>query len=107
MSIPTTDQAIAHCRADPVEDAALIDIYLSAAVAAAQDFLGAAIYADAEAAAGDANGVIADGAVRAAILLICGHLYANREAVVVGSTAVDLPLGAHDLLRPKRRSFGL
>lgn len=40
----------------------------------------------------------------AAILLIVGHLYENREAVVVGSglTAMQLPLGIDALLMPDR-----
>jgi uncharacterized phiE125 gp8 family phage protein len=35
---------------------------------------------------------------RAAVLLTLGHFYANREAVVVGKTAVPLPIGARHLL---------
>lgn len=37
-----------------------------------------------------------------AVKLILGHLYANREAVVVGSTAIVLPLGAEHMLWPYR-----
>lgn len=40
--------------------------------------------------------------IRHAILLSVGHLYANREAVVVGTSAVELPLGAQSLLFPYR-----
>lgn len=36
--------------------------------------------------------------LQAAILLIVGHLYANREAVVAGQTANELPLGVNALL---------
>lgn len=35
---------------------------------------------------------------RAAVLLTVGHLYANRESVVIGKGAVPLPLGAKHLL---------
>lgn len=40
----------------------------------------------------------------AAMLLIIGHLYENREAVVVGSglTATQLPIGIDSLLMPDR-----
>jgi uncharacterized phiE125 gp8 family phage protein len=38
--------------------------------------------------------------IRAAILLIIGHLYANRENVVVGRTPAELPQGAQSLLDP-------
>jgi uncharacterized phiE125 gp8 family phage protein len=39
---------------------------------------------------------------RAAILLTLGHLYANREAVVVGKIASDLPQGVKHLLSQVR-----
>lgn len=35
-----------------------------------------------------------------ALLLIVGHWYANREAVVVGSTATALPIAVEWLLKP-------
>ncbi|MCK7547189.1 head-tail connector protein [Marinobacter koreensis] len=38
--------------------------------------------------------------VRAAALLIIGHLYENREAVVIGTIATELPLGVDLLLAP-------
>lgn len=41
--------------------------------------------------------------VRAGILLILGDLYTNREEVVMGSTATQLPTGARACLRPLRR----
>jgi uncharacterized phiE125 gp8 family phage protein len=37
-----------------------------------------------------------------AILLTLGNLYANRETVVIGSSAVEIPWGAKDLLRQHR-----
>lgn len=40
--------------------------------------------------------------IRAAILLMLGHLYANRETVVIGQTAIELPLGVKALLDMKR-----
>jgi uncharacterized phiE125 gp8 family phage protein len=40
--------------------------------------------------------------IRAAILLIIGHLYQNRENVVVGRTPVELPQGAESLLNAYR-----
>lgn len=38
--------------------------------------------------------------VRAALLLLIGHLYENREAVVVGTIATDIPFGVELLLAP-------
>lgn len=35
---------------------------------------------------------------KAAILMFIGHLYENRETVVVGNAAVEMPLGAKRLL---------
>lgn len=38
--------------------------------------------------------------VQAAMLLLIGHLYANREATTVGVTASNLPFGVEALLSP-------
>lgn len=99
---------------------------LPAAAAAAQDEFDtamAAADAEANAAAADAMraiareqlaqaqtaarhtvvGIVADDAVLAAVRLTLGHLWANREDVVIGATAVEIPAGARALLRPKRR----
>lgn len=38
--------------------------------------------------------------VRAAVLLIVGHLFENREAAVVGSVSSELPMGVEMLLAP-------
>ncbi|MTH96648.1 head-tail connector protein [Roseibium sp. RKSG952] len=42
-------------------------------------------------------------AIRHAILLLVGHFYENREAVTVGVTATDLPLGVDRLISGYRR----
>lgn len=108
MTILTTEQAIEHCRADPVADAPMMALYLGAAIDAAQDYLGRKVYPTSEALAlaADETGMVANFAFKAAALLICGHLYANRENTTAGALA-EIPMGAHDLLRPHRRSFGL
>lgn len=41
-------------------------------------------------------------AIKAAILLTVGTLYANRETIVIGQTATLLPWAAEQLLRPYR-----
>lgn len=41
-------------------------------------------------------------AIKAAILLMVGHLYANRETVVTGTIATQLPLSVKSLLEPYR-----
>ena len=35
---------------------------------------------------------------KAAMLMFIGHLYEHREAVIIGETAVEIPLGATRLL---------
>lgn len=47
-------------------------------------------------------GMVINDAIKAAILLIVGHLYANREAVTVmnGQNASELPMGVSHLLNP-------
>lgn len=45
--------------------------------------------------------------IKAGLLLAIGSLYANRETVVIGATAVSLPWGAEQLLRPHRIHLGM
>lgn len=49
------------------------------------------------------HGMVVNDSIVSAILLTFGHLFANREDVVVGATVADIPLGARTLLRPYRR----
>lgn len=50
------------------------------------------------------HGVAANAAILAAVRLLLGHLFANREDVLTGNAqAVAIPMGAQDLLRPYRR----
>ncbi len=113
MPILTTEQAMEHCRATPA-DAAMVTLYLGAAIDAAQEYLGRKVYADqaeldAAVAAGTAGELpmVATFSVKAAVLLICGHLFANREDVVVGAQSFAMPNGSRDLLRPHRKVQGL
>ncbi|MFY2030545.1 head-tail connector protein [Achromobacter xylosoxidans] len=50
-------------------------------------------------------GMVATPRIEAAVRLTLGNLYANREEVVVGVTAVRLPQGIEELLRPDRREM--
>jgi uncharacterized phiE125 gp8 family phage protein len=47
------------------------------------------------------------GAVKAAMLLLIGSLYEHRETIVIGQTAVQIPWGAEQLLRPFRVQLGM
>lgn len=55
----------------------------------------------------DEFGIVINKAIEAACLLKLGHLFANREEVVVGSTAVELPMASKSLLMPYRIRMGV
>ena len=46
------------------------------------------------------DGMVVNEAIQAAVLLIVGHLFANREDVVAGVSVAQLPNGAEWLLQP-------
>lgn len=46
------------------------------------------------------DGIVANDQIKAAMLLTVGHLYANREDVVVGVSVTALPAGVDCLLQP-------
>lgn len=54
-----------------------------------------------------ALGMVANDLIRAAILLTIGHLYANREEVVVGASVAELPMSSKYLLQPYRKQMGV
>lgn len=108
--MPFVDATLAmkHCRA-AAPDVDLVGVYLAGAEQAAIDYLNRPVFEsqaalDAAEALGEAgeNAMVVNAAILAAILLTTGHLYANREDVVVGVSAVEIPGGAKSLLRPHR-----
>ncbi|MEJ5862078.1 head-tail connector protein [Pseudomonas farsensis] len=54
-----------------------------------------------------AYGMVINPSIQAACLLKLGHLFANREEVVTGATAVELPLASQHLLMPHRIRMGV
>lgn len=52
-------------------------------------------------------GIVLDDLISAGILLVLGHLFENREAVVIGATAVEIPMGAQYLWMPYRVDMGV
>lgn len=107
------DLAIAkqHLRVDHEEEDALITLYLSAAESAAANFLNRNVYLtqellDAANEQPEALPMVVNSSVKAAALLILGHLYANREEVAATSVA-KLPMGALNLLYPYRVGLGV
>lgn len=100
-----TDAVVrAHLHIDAGED---VSLYVSAAEEAAGQYLNRAIYADVTAQGADLVGIVVNDAIRAAILLTIGHLYANRESVVTGTIATELPMTTRYLLDPYRAGMGV
>lgn len=112
MSLVDLEAAKLHLRVDGEDEDAIIQIYLDAAEQAAIDFLNRNVYVDqdaldAAAEPPEAMPMVVNAPIRAAVLLVLGHLYANRENSVTGVSAQDLPMGAHALLWPYRVGFGV
>lgn len=106
----TLEEAKAHLRVTHAFEDADITLKLRAAEEMAVVYLDRAVYPskelmDAAIAAGTAGPepMVCTFMVRAGILLILGDLYANREEVVTGTIATQLPTGARSCLRPLRR----
>jgi len=95
-----------HCRIDDdfTGDDNLLEIYIGAAARYVETWTRRKLYKtnDEPGFADDANRLLLDDDVRTAMLLLIGHWYANREAVVSGSTAAELPLAVEALLQPWR-----
>ncbi|WP_140920890.1 head-tail connector protein [Limnobaculum xujianqingii] len=95
-----------HCRIelDFLEDDQLISTYIGAAYQHVQQWTRRKLYSTPEdlEEAEDPDGLVLTDDVKAAMLLYIGHLYENREAVIVGSTPVKLPLAVDALLQPYR-----
>lgn len=115
-SLIATEIALAHLREDAGVADELIALYIDAAVQSALNYMDRKVYAtDADMAAAVLAGtagsdpIVIDGAIKAAILLILGKLYAYREDLVVGtaSTVVELPAGSKQLLYPYRIGVGV
>lgn len=113
MALIDTALALQHVRADDV-DTPLVEAMLEAAIDQAEQFIQRKVYEDeATLAAAVLNGTAGDDpilinpSIKAACLLILGHLYMNREDVVVGVTAVELPMGSRSLLMPYRVKMGV
>lgn len=88
-------------------------LYMGAAEQAAHDYTGRTFYTDEiELNAALVKGtegsypLIVTDAIIAAMLLILGHLYMNREDVIVGVTSSELPMNSRYLLAPYRVGMG-
>lgn len=91
------------------------DAAMAAAVAIEDCFQSREAMADAQfvfsealaAATCNARGMVINKAIEAACLLKLGHLFANREEVVTGTIATELPLSSKALLTPYRVGMGV
>ncbi|QYX54370.1 head-tail connector protein [Pseudomonas sp. S07E 245] len=113
--MPVISMAIArHHLRDPEDDDEYLEMLLDAAERKASDYLNRQFFADEEAlgeaqSAGLAGAapILINPAIRAACLLILGHLYANREDVVTGTIAAAIPMASLSLLTPHRIGWGI
>ena len=96
-----------HLRVDDSAEDALIGLYVTAAEEFAMQFLGRTIYATELAQGADTAGIVITPAIQAALLLIVGHLYANREDVLAGVSVAQLPNGSQYLMQPYRIGLGM
>jgi hypothetical protein len=113
MSVISMAQARAHLR-DPDDDDAYLQLLIDSAEQSAVSYLNRQVYADAqsmaEAVAAEMAGekpMLSNAPFKSACLLILGHLYANREDVVTGTIATELPRGSQALLTPYRVGWGV
>jgi Phage gp6-like head-tail connector protein len=107
MSITTLAQAKLHLRVDHSDEDTLIQIYLDGCEKAVSMYLNRTLYASS--AGSDLDGLVMNDAVKSAVLLQVGNLYANREASVqpMRSAIVELPFGVKWLLDPFRINMGM
>ena len=107
----TLEEAKAHLRVDHDFDDADITLKLRAAEQMAVHFLDRAVFpsqtAMDAAVAADPDlpaPMVCTFMVRAGILILLGDLFANREEVITGTIATQLPTGARACLLPLRRT---
>lgn len=107
MSIVTLAEAKLHLRVDTDDEDTTIQIYLDASEVSAANYLNRVIYATDVGT--DTSGVLMNAAIKAAILLQCGHLYANRESVsmAAGNYMIEMPMGVKFMLDPYRIELGV
>jgi len=95
-----------HCRIelDFADDDTLLDTYIQAAWRYVETWTRRTLYesADQEGYAEDCDGLLLSDDVIAAMLLLIGHWYANRETVNVGNITSEMPFATEALLQPYR-----
>lgn len=95
-----------HCRIDTdlAGDDALLTLYTGAAARYVQTWTRRTLYENENSPgyADDTDSILLNDDVKAAMLLLIGHWYTNRESVVVGQTVAEVPFAVEALLQPYR-----
>lgn len=95
-----------HCRIDTdfTGDDALLALYTGAAARYVQAWTRRTLYENVSSPgyAEDPDSILFSDDVKAAMLLLIGHWYANRESVAVGQTVAEVPFAVESLLQPYR-----
>lgn len=90
-----------HLRVDGDAENPLITALIAAAYLGVEGRIFRKVYDTAETIPDeDKTGIKVNEAINAAVLLIVGALYANREDVVTGVSCVALPMGSEFLITP-------
>lgn len=89
-----------HLRVDGVEEDQLIQSYLDAALAHVEQHCDRVLVATDPVLPAE-MALTKD--VKQAVLLLVGHWYANREAVVIGGAPAEVPLAVNRLLWYRKR----
>ncbi|WP_338494289.1 head-tail connector protein [Erwinia aphidicola] len=96
----------AHCRIEPdfTDDDNLLGIYSGAASRYVQTWTRRKLYQlnTDPGYSTDEDRLLLDDDIRAAMLLLIGHWYANRETVGVGVSTTEVPFAVEALLQPYR-----
>lgn len=101
MAKITLADAKNHLRVSDGAEDALISVWIKAAYLAVEGKIFRTVYEDERLLDEDEDptGIACNDAINSAVLLIVGHLFTNREAVVQGQAA-EVPMGAEWLLTP-------
>ncbi len=95
-----------HLRVDFSDEDELIGLYIDAAITYTESFLDRSLIKS-ESDRKSPDDLIINDAVKAALLLTIGTLYANREQEITGSITAELKFGAKSLLMPYRTKLGI
>lgn len=100
MAEPVTlERAKQHLRVVNNDEDALITSYITAAREYAEKYQNRVFVSSDPEVKPETPGELE----KAAMLLIIGHLYENREAVNIGGAAIEVPLGVKSLLTFNRK----